>query len=676
MAIDQNADSIHFAAYPAERTAANALDEAFDITHARRVNGLSVWIAKAHPSVATRFGLEREVVVVFSSYPETDARVLTTFDTIRDSAEFRNRVERTFGVLVHRGDRDLTESLVRTVSDEKVIVSLPEAALTASTRGAMFVRNAIARALAEVDVFGMTSPIRSDAYFFGRDPLVDLLVNRARVQHENSGVFGLRKTGKTSILLAMQRRLDPQRILAALVDCQNPSVQTARWWFLLEQITRRLNTEALRRFHRSTPLTTRYTNTNAGNQFMTDLEQILDCGPFEGLVVQLDEIEWITPGLEQALGRHWREDYAPFWQAIRAAHQMLDGRITFVVSGVNPLCLEEAQFSGIPNPIFQGALPYFLEPLSLDNVRALVRRLGRYAGFDFEEETYDSLRRRFGGHPFLIRLACRELWVTRPDPHPDHLTSVRWEDFEPIEGAIVDAVDAPIREILTALLWWYPDEYNFLEVLASGDRDFIDEWLATYPHERQRVEQYGIVDPLSHQFVIDDLRTFLRQQGDRFRAAVQPLRSGGIKIEMPPLPDIESLRRVWEWRTTIETSLRRLIVAVLSTAAGHDETKLRALLADGLRPRRDRGMDLFEGQAIGIAMSELYLLDLQDIVSEHWESFKGIFDNNKARFDMCMEALNKGHQTEGHSKPITEDEMQEIEQAYVWMRNRLSRFDI
>ena len=52
------------------------------------------------------------------------------------------------------------------------------------------------------DLFSFESPIKKDISFFGREDILLLFIDRFR-QGQNSGLFGLRKIGKTSVLYAI-----------------------------------------------------------------------------------------------------------------------------------------------------------------------------------------------------------------------------------------------------------------------------------------------------------------------------------------------------------------------------------------------------------------------------------------------------------------------------------------
>lgn len=114
MTIKREADEAYFLSHPRERDAARALSEAFDIEFASEVRNLgiwtkgsapdlSVWTAKPHASTQERFGLYREVLVVYSGHLKTDARILRTITAICGHEKFKDRVEPVLSIVVHEG---------------------------------------------------------------------------------------------------------------------------------------------------------------------------------------------------------------------------------------------------------------------------------------------------------------------------------------------------------------------------------------------------------------------------------------------------------------------------------------------------------------------------------------------------------------------------------------------
>lgn len=203
--IRPEAYSSHFDRYKNEIELASKFDEAFDITHASRFGELSLWLCDAKPAVRERFGLQSEVLAIYSQHVATDARVLTAIEQVsRRNAEYKQRIDKLVFLVVHEGDAEATKDLVRKDLD-RIIVPIHADQLRNPARGGNFLRTVLASSTGEIDLFGVSSPIGHDKHFFGRDSLVQSLVVRLGHRGENGGLFGLRKTGKTSALKAISR---------------------------------------------------------------------------------------------------------------------------------------------------------------------------------------------------------------------------------------------------------------------------------------------------------------------------------------------------------------------------------------------------------------------------------------------------------------------------------------
>lgn len=490
-----NADEAHFKSRPDEREVAKCLDEGFDITYGRSQGDISMWLADPKEHMKERFGFTKELLTLYSHHAKTDARILTTVENIARNPDFKHRLERAVVLLIHRGDQETTLELFREHPDW-IIVPFTVQELENPSRGALFVRSRISETLGQLDLFGMSSPITSDRYFFGRGDLVQQLIVRLVERSESGGLFGLRKTGKTSTLFALSRRLEDRPLIVEYLDCQNPGIHAARWWQVLQTIAERC-ADTLKRRHKRDVETSQYEPTTAGNVFLKDMRTILADGAMERVILLFDEIEYVTPKISGALGKHWDEDFVPFWQTIRAVHQEVQGRLTFLLAGVNPSAVTTSHFETQPNPIFQLAQPTYLAPLETTQVRDMVRTIGRYSGLNIDEAVYPYLADRYGGHPFLIRIACSEVTRHADTTDPESRARVTIDSYESCQADIRARLERPIRDILLSLVWWYPEEYDVLSILADGDDNFVKEYLEEDPDSVVRFARYGLLSEMA-----------------------------------------------------------------------------------------------------------------------------------------------------------------------------------
>lgn len=608
MGIKPDADAIHFLGHQDERDLVLRLDDAFDATHGQEYDQLSFWLLQPTTRTRERFGLQREVLAVYSKHPKTDARVLTAIDHITRHPDHRNRLDKVLFLVVHRGDPDETRKLL-SEDKERVIVSFSAGELFDPARGDLFVRSRMAEILGTIDVFGMSSPLVSDRYFFGRTELVQQLGRRAMVQKQNAGLFGLRKTGKTSVLYATRRFLDQSPVLTDYFDCQNPGIHGARWWQVLGNITTRLQQTLHATRNKTANIVGRYERHTAGTAFSSDIATLLRTGALDQIVLMLDEIEWITPGISGALGRHWDDDFIPFWQTMRATHQETEGRLIFIVAGVNPLSVQRSHFGALPNPVFQLATPFYLEPFAATAVRDMVRTIGRYAGLSFDDAVFADLQRTYGGHPYLIRIACSEVWRLHRSLDAGAIKSLTPNDFEGVRASIRARLAQPIKDILLSLVWWYPDEYGLLQILADGDAEFVQQYMKANPDSLLQFAQYGLLRADDADFAIMDIQEFLRQSGDEYKKELSPFARTDVRPELlPATPNIKALGRLFELKTSVEMKLRKMILMYLGVKHSWDAEKIANAMIKSLARREDRPdpAALFTGRRPQDVINESY----------------------------------------------------------------------
>jgi hypothetical protein len=523
----------------------------------------------------------------------------------------------------------------------------------------------------------MSSPVTSDRHFFGRDDLARHLAERSVARHENSGVFGLRKTGKTSVLFAVRRVLSGAEIICEYVDCQSPGIHARRWWQVLREIAQRCSDSARETDSSVAPIG-EYEADTAAAAFTADMKRLLR-GSISNIVLMLDEIEYITHGLSGRLGQHWDDDFLPFWQTIRATHQETEGRLAFMVAGVNPTSVESTHLGDQPNPIFQLAVPQYLEPLSHHHVRQMVRTLGRHGGLDVDEPVYGYLRETYGGHPYLIRLACSEVWQSSDVSNPHSRPRITVQSFRRVRQSIRERLAQPIRDILLSLVWWYPDEYDVLRILAEGDSEnerFVRDYLEQHPGSMMQFARYGLLAPGSAQFAISDIQEFLRVSGDEYKAQISPFTRGDMPPELlPEVPNLDVLGRLFQHRSDIEVALRKAIILYLGISANWNARKLGMMIAASVPKSRERPdpIQLFVGRSPAAAVSDLYTHELKAIVLGTWSVFAPLFDDDRARFEMNMETLNRARRVDAHTKPLKPGEIESIEAAYGWLLSRLAK---
>lgn len=183
---------------------------------------------------------ERELMIVFSEYSEFQPRTIDAFDRILLESADEFRIEKVVRLLVS-ADESVTEKL------KALFVSKPDAPVIVPFHFSDIKQNTSDQEIFDRirefafsrDLFSMSSPLRSDLYFYGRSSLIHEIVAKLS-SGENFGLFGLRRSGKTSIVNGIARTLSARNLGSIIIDCQSPGIHQRRWYELLYYIVQQL----------------------------------------------------------------------------------------------------------------------------------------------------------------------------------------------------------------------------------------------------------------------------------------------------------------------------------------------------------------------------------------------------------------------------------------------------
>lgn len=442
-------------------------------------------LLKPDPTLTEQYGFEYELMVVYHGYSVLESRTIQAVDSLfkRDPAKGRAESMMYFLVSEAPSPDEWVRSYELENETERTAVALGRSDLRHSSKG-----NPVARVLARhflsLDRFKNTLPLESDAYFFGRVRELKYLQNAVN-RGENAGLFGLRKTGKTSLLYKLERSLNNQRdCLPVFLDAQSTSVRKRSWNQLLEYICTLIRAKVSLRIEED------FNEIDAADSFASYVDRAIKKIGCKRVVLIVDEIEWISP--TTAKDSQWKEDYINFWHAVRAL-QSRKRQVALVIAGVNPSMVEEDSFEGYQNPLF-GIVPYeFLRGLSSGECSDMVRKIGKVVGMRFEEDSLNVLFTEYGGHPLLTRLACsylHEVSKQRGEVFPIRVSANSLRKSAPSRDRELVFYQ---RHIVSELEKFYPEEYSLLERLAIGDYiGFVEA--GKDPTRIAHLYKYGIVE--------------------------------------------------------------------------------------------------------------------------------------------------------------------------------------
>jgi hypothetical protein len=424
------------------------------------------------------------VLLVYSPYKSTEPRAIQAAERIFEELPFKGRVENLNYFLIS-DDPNISNWLISYFSDKqegRIIISMSVDEIESHKGDGWFIRNKLSENFFGRDLFGYTLPLKEDTYFFGRHQIVANYIDSIK-RSENKGIFGLRKTGKTSLIFKIQRTIQNEKIgLFFFYDCKSPSLRKLRWNELLgeicKNIAKRIGINIRREFD----------EININKTFRHVLKTAASFN--KKIILVFDEIEYIS--FKSITDKHWHDDYIEFWQTMWAA-QSLHRNLVYMIAGVNPTIIETDRVNGIQNPLF-GIVQYeYLRGLSDTDLKNMIKTLGRRMGLNFDYEAIEYLQNWYGGHPLLSRLACS--WINKESQIKKEKKPILITKKKLLEEQANRDSDLVFycKHVVSELQDFYPDEYEMLELLSSGQTtDFIE--LSNLPEYIKHLKNYGLLE--------------------------------------------------------------------------------------------------------------------------------------------------------------------------------------
>ncbi|MDW6094355.1 AAA-like domain-containing protein [Vibrio rhizosphaerae] len=581
------------------------------------------------------FNLDREIIVVFSPYQAIQARTLDVFEHVAKKHSSL-RVEKICNILVSADDNveDSINELIKNEPETQIIIPFSYRELK-KIQDSFFFRNRFRKYFYTRDLFAFEAPLKKDIYFFGRSDLIQELINRLK-SGENSGVFGLRKTGKTSLINGIERNLSKEGVVTTIIDCQDTSFNQRRWneslYYLCKKVKDSMEVDC---------------NLPDEEMFTVKDSSILTEEFFKGCKTKLrstvfiifDEIENISRGTSPS--EHWNsgKDFALFWQTLRSIFQRNSNLISYLIVGTNPTCIESPKIDNVDNPIFNHFKPIYIPGFETKETREMVRKLGKRMGIKFDETIYSKLTEDFGGHPFLMRHVCS--LVAASVSESERPVDVGRPSYRRGRDSFIENHSNYLEMIVGILKDFYPDEYDMLTMLANDDIETFEEFATLHPSYTAHLLGYGIIkkDHDGYDFNIDSIRDFILDQSKYRKIG---LTQEGMWAEIS------------ERRNSAEVKLRKLIRFLLKANLGAATAKETVLNIFG-GARKEKLARLSYEELFDARKSEIYFSDLSKIISKKWEIFSNTFENARQDTFRNLDFINSSR-NDAHAKDITEEQ--------------------
>lgn len=600
----------------------------------------SYFLMKPSQRTSEMFNIEREIICVFSSYDFFEPRCFDIFDKVLQLLP-KMRAETVCGLLISRAGvvEEKVERLLKSDPEHSIVIPATYQELM-SPNCIEALENKFRKHFYSRDLFGFLSPLKKDTYFFGRSSLITELVNRFK-SGEHTSLFGLRKSGKTSIVYAIERKLASIGEQALMLDCESPSIHLCRWNELLEKLVNMYAKEKLTKIKIDTK--ERYREKDAADSFEHDMMRIFESKKPSSMLFIFDEIERISPGT--ASSDHWRSgtDFIYFWQTLRGFYQKNPQVFSYMLVGTNPSCVEAPSVVGHDNPIYASIPSQYVPSFSVEQVKQMVVRLGDYMGLKFDDLIAAKLTDDFGGHPFLIRQMCSGIHKMAGIKRPINIDKITYnkakEEFKLHSKDYLDMM-------LQVLSDWYPDEYEMLRFLAQDDQDSFESFAFDNASLTRHLIGYGLIQKSAngYAFNLEAIAELLK------------IRHQNQKIN---LSNEEMVQEVSSRRNLLEKSLRTLTRNVLKISLG--STKATSAVVAAV-PESRRGS--FAGANINHLLdrdkSPLFFLELINLIKREWASFEKSLETDKTKFIIMLEEINQYGRPEAHAKNLTKDEFTQL----------------
>ncbi len=599
------------------------------------------FLVKPTPVFSEMFNIDRELLCVFSPYEVFEPRTLDAFSSAQDSLPDL-RVETVCKILISK-DKEISakiESLLKVDPEQPIVIPFNYNELN-GTYDSYFLRNRFVNHFYSRDLFSFLSPLKKDLYFFGRSDLIQKLTSRHR-SGEHTGLFGLRKSGKTSIVYAMERHLNHNNENVVSIDCESPSIHKLRWNELLLKLVKLFKKEKKSKV-KIDESPNRYTEKYAADNFEKDIIKIFNSKKKSRTLFIFDEIERISP--RTGSSDHWAQgdDFLYFWQTLRGFYQRNTEVYTYLLVGTNPNAVEQPMIGKHENPLFASIPSQYVPSFTVKQVRQMVRKLGRYMGMQFDELIYAKLADDYGGHPFLIRQICSKLHDHCNGDRPIIINKKVYEDvrsFSKIE------IDHYLEMILQVLIDWYPDEYEMISFLAQGDVDSFNEFAMSHAGYTTHLIGYGLLQQSKNGFTFNT-------------EAVKEYLSEKKKYQRINLTVEEKLEEISNRRNKVEKGLRTILKHALKHGYGKKKAAEKALGAIP-QSRRDIIADKTIDSLLHKDNSPFYLIDLKNIIIREWSILENTFEVEKKKLEIILEDINKFGRPDAHAKSIKSDDFDQL----------------
>lgn len=427
-----------------------------------------------------RFGIASEVLILFTPYQDLQRR---TFNALTE--RLRNEVARqqleTSGqvrftpdptlALLYAPDPRLQERVEAWNAEGagSLVAALPmDSRAPADVRATLIA--SLHSVLSERDLYIGRNPVTGNE-FFGREEMLRSL--RAAFKDGHSvGLFGLRRSGKTSVIQEFRRRNAGQGFAVVVSDLEALASLAELPGQIAEDLSSALR--ELKSVDQSVWIGSQEEQrTSNFVELSSRIRKVAEKNSRYTFVFAYDEIESLVPmtRADPLLVR-------TFLGAIRRAAQG-SANVCLLLTGVTSRFFRDSMLDsgqGVENPMLGFVDEFFLGPFNHHESANLLRKLGRGMMLVWDDDALEAVNRATGGYPFLIRdlaSVARSVARTRPVTAGEELQITR--------GIVDEAFDLwrdQAAELWGEILRTLEVHHELMAEMASSESDVaLREWL-------------------------------------------------------------------------------------------------------------------------------------------------------------------------------------------------------
>jgi Archaeal ATPase. len=514
------------------------------------------------------------------------------------------------------------------------------------------------------DPFDVTGPVSDDANFFGRrDEAIDLA--RKLQKGQIRSCLGIRKIGKTSILNRVLHEIQTAHdCTCVMIDCSRDDVWQLDAAKLLGSIahTAELAVANLSNYSKLS-VSEALVQVAEGRQRLEESIRSV-ARPF---ILVFDEVDYITPG--SPTNPKWRTDFNVFWRNLRAVYQEAarEGNVfSVLVAGVSTYWFSVESIDGVENSVLAFVPEEYLSPMPTGASVAMLKRLGRIAGLQLEEEAAEFIAMACGNMPYWSRKCAS--FINRKIPVSERPCEVRRTRIESMVTSFVQEEGGAIAEVaLRHLFRVFPKLYPAAEQCHSGNGNSVVE------RDKRILRRYGVLkedsSSLSGQMMVSGFDSLARGQSSDQDPVSNILEGKAPVIDLGVNEWAEELAAIGKRRNVVERKLRELTLNFMRFDL-MTSGRLQELLSRVVSVLPEKQRTTMAHLTAEEAIAKFLWTDLVKLMGKEWQLFEKIF-GGKSDFAQHCDVVND--RFDAHAKSADSADFAMYRRSLRYIEDRLAK---